>query len=82
MQKKKKKIPFHRTHTLVVATTPQKHRGPEAGICPSSGRSSERPVAGTISVHLGKQSLDGTSASNDPTLGMPSDSCWDWPRGS
>ena len=48
MQKKeRKKIPFHRTHTLLVTIIPAKRRGPQAGISLSSRGRSERPVVRT-----------------------------------
>lgn len=93
MQKKRKKIPFHRTHTLLVTTIPAKHRGPQAGISLSSRGRLERPVVRTwfygivlYAAHthtFGNSPSDSKCSSNGPTWGMPSVSHWnpDWPRG-
>lgn len=58
MQKEKeKKIPFHRTHTLVVTIIPPKRRGCKQESALAQGKVQKAPVAGTVSLHLWKQAL-------------------------
>ena len=94
MQKKeRKKIPFHRTHTLLVTIIPAKRRGPQAGNLPElKGKvrktCGQNLVYGTVlyAAHthtFGNSPSDSKCSSNGPTWGMPSVSHWnpDWPRG-